>query len=157
MTTMLFPDPRMRSPTAMGVYGLTDAVGGGAGCNLDTDLAALSETLERANALGLYQSSLVIAAQALYNANSNISISFADCARVAVGLRSMTAQLRTFVAANSPDGGTTPYIYEMTWFDTLKDQIQTLPSWVLPVAIGGGALLVAVTVGGAVARRRKKR
>jgi hypothetical protein len=215
MNVMLFPDPRLRSPTALGdaasdleaynaspvsavvgltVNGLFAAVSwylwkhkhpvwaalfglsavGGAGyniykltqgrqatmssygltdvyaepCDLSRDLSALSDALEQVNALGLYNAPIAIAAQALYDANSQMSVSRTDCARVTAGLRGMTTQLQRFVQQNMPSGdvGTTPYT-----------EPSRLPVWVLPVAIGGGALLVLGAVGAAAARGARRK
>lgn len=145
---MLFPDPRFRSPTAdgygrFGNFGLTDA--SAEPCDLSWDLRALSDALEKANALGLYNQPVVYLAQQLYNGDSAIQVSHADCASVISGIRSMTTQVVTLVNANLPPGDA-----------PLPMPPGSLPSWLLPVGIAVGAVIVAVTIGGAVARAKRK-
>lgn len=68
MSTMLFPDPRMRSPTAMGAYGAVF-------CDeLNVALAELSNVLEQADAAGLYNDPVVVSAHAVYDDRSSYAV-----------------------------------------------------------------------------------
>lgn len=136
------------------MFGLTDAMIDPIAerCDLDLELFALAEALEKAGALGLYQDPRVVAGQALYDANSRMSASSSACATIRSGLRTVTAQIESLVIANMPPDER-PGV-----FDQFTLWLKGLPNWALPVAgVAAGALVLASTAGGVFARQRGKR
>lgn len=94
-TVMLFPDPRMRSPTAMGAYGA-------AFCDeLNVALAELSNVLEQADAAGLYNDPIVVSAHAVYDARSGFAVYVGllgdACHKDAVEVSASAEKVRTLV------------------------------------------------------------
>jgi hypothetical protein len=68
MTVMLFPDPRMRSPTALGGFGV-------AFCDeLNVALAELQNVLEQADAVGLYNDPAVVSGHKIYDDRSSFAV-----------------------------------------------------------------------------------
>lgn len=132
-------------------FGLTDAFPpGGEPCDLGMELAQLSDALEQADALGLYNEPTIIAGHALYS-GSSMSIGRADCARVSSGLKIMAAQVQLIVNAHLPPEER-PGIWEQ-----LQLWLKGLPSWALPVAgAAAGGLVLFSTAGGMLARRGRR-
>lgn len=134
-------------------YGLIDASGeliGSPGCDLSAELAALSDALEKANALGLYQDLLVVAGQALFTANS-IAPPAVNCAFLKSNLRVVANQIEALVLKN------TPADQRPGLFDQFAIWVKGLPSWALPVAAASaGGLALVSTTGGLLARRGRR-
>lgn len=131
-------------------------------CGLGPAMASLSTALEQANALGLYNNSIVVTAQAYYDSIAAVQVS--DCAGVEQNLNSYYGNVAALVAQNTPkgsftvmntDGGTVspgnpPAPPSVPAFipSALVQAASGLPSWALPaIAIGAGALVLSVVAG----------
>lgn len=133
-------------------FGITGAGGElfSSSCDISPELDALSVALEKAGALGLYQDSLVVAGQALYDVNSRMSP--INCGLVKSQLLLVTAQINALVLKNTPPDERPGLLEQFSIW------VKTLPSWALPVAAASaGGLVLASTTGGLLARRSSKR
>lgn len=149
-TVMLFPDPRMRSPTALG---LTDAVYPSlqmteAQAELSNAINELQDALEKADALGLYTDSRIVAGHAVLEASRTSGGGLA----IVSSLRQQTRVVNELVERTVQGLPT-----DLGAFDKVKEWLVQpflgLPAWAW--LAGGAAAVAAVSTGAIVTRRRR--
>lgn len=128
-------------------YGLASS------CDLSKELGELGTALEMAGALGLYRESIVVIAQALYDANVNISVSSEACPLIRRNLLEMTTRVQALNATHAPKGGF--QVAELGVFERISNFFVE-NEWAKFAAIGGGALAGLAVVSGGLAAGLKR-